>query len=144
MKIVSIANPVKLSELKDGILRDYKMESDLPPDHVFLEFCRQACRLQPSAVGIFSPEELDCRYLLSESELYIAELLKTNGGLMSSHELSLRWTNHWTQKATLHQILCSSPIIVKHSPGMYGLVGIPALGEAQHTGSEPMMYETWL
>ena len=40
-KILSVANPINISELQAGIGRDYRMKGFSPPEKVLLEFCRQ-------------------------------------------------------------------------------------------------------
>jgi hypothetical protein len=122
-KMLSVANPIKISALRSGIARDYKMKSRIPPAPVLLEFCRQACGLKQNGDTVYADCVLDFQMALSPTERYVAKLLLDHGGFMSRAELVSGWARKYPNERTLDQLLCYSPIIAKQSPGVYRLPG---------------------
>jgi len=124
-KIISVTNPIDVSALRTGIARDYRMASRVPPVPILLEFCIQACGLQRSGDSVYTNQPINLRRALSVEELCLVNLLRDSGGTMSRVELMSGWVKRNANRATLHQMLCYSPIISRHADGIYGLVGVP-------------------
>jgi len=60
-KIMSVADSVDISELRQGVSRNYRMKGLVPPSRVLLEVCRQVERFQVGdmtrSCGIRNPKE---------------------------------------------------------------------------------------
>ena len=122
-KILSVANPINITELRAGIARDYRMEGFSPPKRVLLEFCRHAPGLDVynntiSAKPGFNPDDA-----LTKAERDLARILSKHGGTMAQWELKSLCLDTGMNSLTFFHSLEYSPIISKYAVGLYGLIG---------------------
>ena len=101
-KILSVANPIYISEFWAGISRDVRMKGFSPPKSVILEFCRQAPGLRVD----------DIVHRLSEQ-----------GGSLTRSELKSVCLEMGVNRRTFYLNLVRSPIISRYGERLYGLIG---------------------
>ena len=65
-KILSVANPINISELRAGIARHYRMKGLSPPTRVLLEFCRQAPGLRVNGESVKAEPPVSSDDVLSQ------------------------------------------------------------------------------
>src|SRR5713101_7658837 len=73
-KILSVANPINISELRAGIGRDYRMKGFSPPKRVLLEFCRQAPGLRVNDETVKAEPAVNPDDVLSQIERDIVRI----------------------------------------------------------------------
>jgi hypothetical protein len=133
-KILSVANPINISELRAGIGRDYRMRGFSPPKRVLLEFCRQAPGLRVNDAAVKAEPAVNSDEVLSPVERDIVHMLSEHGGTMATSEFMSVCLGMGVNRQTFYYNLVSSPIISRHVDGLYGLIGI---GERSGRGSGP-------
>jgi len=127
-KILSVANPINISELRAGIGRDYRMKGFLPPKGVLLEFCRQAgLRVHDEAVKAVPAVNSDD--VLSQVERDIHHILSKHGGTMAAPEFKSACLGAGVIRTTFYHCMEYSPIISKRAGGLYSLIGSQRPGE---------------
>jgi hypothetical protein len=122
-KILSVANPIDISELWAGIGRDYRMKRFSPPKRVLLEFCRQAPGLRVNDETVNAEPGVSSDDILSETERDIVHMLCEHGGTMTASELTSICLGMGVNQRTFYRNLVSSPIISRYAGGQYGLIG---------------------
>jgi hypothetical protein len=122
-KILSVANPIDISELRAGIGRDYRMRGVLPPKRVLLEFCRQAPGLRVNDETVKAEPAVNSDDVLSQVEKDIVRILCEHGGTMTTSELTSVCLDMGVNRETFYYNLVSSPIISRCAEGLYGLIG---------------------
>jgi hypothetical protein len=122
-KILSVANPIDISELRAGIGRDYRMKGFSPPKRVLLEFCRQAPGLRVNEETVKAEPGVNPDDVLSGTERDIVHLLSEHGGTITPTELTSVCLGMGVNRRTFYQNLASSPIISRYGEGLYGLIG---------------------
>ena len=122
-KILSIANPIDISELQAGITRDYRMKGVSPPKRVLLEFCRQAPGLRVNDSAVKAEPAVNSDDVLSQVERDIVHIFSEHGGTMATSEFKSVCLGMGVNRRTFYQNLMRSPIISRHAGGLYGLIG---------------------
>jgi hypothetical protein len=122
-KILSVANPIDVSELRAGIGRDYRMKGLAPPNGVLLEFCRQAPGLRVNEETIKAAPAINSDDILSRTERDIVHMLSEHGGTMATSEFTSVCLGMGVNRRTFYHNLVSSPIISRHAGGLYALIG---------------------
>ena len=122
-KILSIANPVNISELRAGIARDYRMNGVSLPKIVLLEFCRQAPGLRVNGEAVKAEPAVKSDAVLSQVERDIVHILSEHDGTMATSEFKSVCLGMGVNRRTFYQNLVSSPIISRYAGGLYGLIG---------------------
>jgi hypothetical protein len=122
-KILSVANPIDISELRAGIGRDYRMKGVSPPKRVLLEFCRQAPGLRVNDEVVKAEPAVNSDEVLSQVERDIVHILSEHGGTMAASEFKSVCLGMGVNRRTFYQNLVRSPIISRHAGGLYGLIG---------------------
>jgi hypothetical protein len=122
-KILSVANPINISELWAGIGRDYRMKGVSPPKRVLLEFCRQAPGLRVNDETVKAEPRVNSDDVLSQIERDIVHLLSEHGGTITPSELKSVCLSMGVNRETFYHNLMSSPIISRYADGLYGLIG---------------------
>jgi hypothetical protein len=122
-KILSIANPVNISELRAGVARDYRMKGVSLPKRVILEFCRQAPGLRVDDEAVKAEPAVNSKNVLSQVERDIVRILSEHAGTMAASEFRLVCLGMGVNRRTFYQNLVSSPIVSRYAGGLYGLVG---------------------
>ena len=146
-KILSVANPIDISELSKGIARDYRMAGFSPPKRVLLEFCRQAPDLRVYDHTIQAMPRINPNDVLTQAERDIVRIFSEHDGAMALGELKSACLGLGMNCVTFFHTLEYSPILLKDAAGKYGLVGdrgdfcfhaVLHLGETR-AGSRPML-----
>jgi len=122
-KILSVANPINISELWAGIGRDYRMKGVSPPKRVLLEFCRQAPGMRVNDETVKAEPRVNSDDVLSQIERDIVHLLSERGGTITPSELKSVCLGMGVNRETFYHNLVSSPIISRYADGLYGLIG---------------------
>ncbi len=123
-KILSIANPINISDVRAGIGRHYRIKKFSVPERVLLEFCQQAPGLRVQDKTVKAEPGVDPNDVLSQSETHMVQLLSEHGGIMATLEFKSACLGMGMNRQTFYRGLESSPIIVKHAGGLCGLIGI--------------------
>jgi hypothetical protein len=121
-KILSIANPIDISELWAGISRDYRMKGVSPPKRILLEFCRQAPGLRVNDEAVMADPAAKSDDVLSQIERDIFHILSEHGGTMAGPEFRSVCLGRGVIRTTFYHYMEYSPIISKQAGG-YGLIG---------------------
>src|SRR5579864_180994 len=122
-KILSVANPIHISELRAGIARDYRMMGFSPPKRVLLEFCRQAPGLRVDNETVKAAPGVNADDVLTQTERDIVHILSDHGGTTSGSELKSVCLGMGASRANFYKCILYSPIISKYAVGRYGLIG---------------------
>ncbi len=122
-KILSVANPINVSELRAGIGRDYRMKGFTPPKRVLLEFCRQAPGLRVNDETVKAEPAVNSDEVLSPVERDIVHMLSEHGGTMATSEFMSVCLGMGVNRQTFYYNLVTSPIISRYVGGRYGLIG---------------------
>ena len=122
-KILSIANPINISELRAGIARDYRMNGVLLPKRVLLEFCWQAPGLRVNDEAVNAEPAVNSDDVLSQVEKDIVHILSEHGGTMVTSEFKSVCVGMGVNRSTFYLNLLNSPIISRYAGGLYGLIG---------------------
>ena len=122
-KILSIANPINISELRAGIGREYRMKGFTPPRRVLLEFCGQAPGLRVNDETVKAEPAVNSDEVLSPVERDIVHILSEHGGTMATSEFMSVCLGMGVNRQTFYYNLMTSPIISRYAGGRYGLIG---------------------
>ena len=122
-KILSIANPIDISELRTAIGRDYRMRGFSPPKRVLLEFCRQAPGLRVDDENVTAAPAINSDDVLTQTEMDIVHMLSEHGGTMGTAAFRSACLGMGVNRRTFYHNLVSSPIISRYPGGLYGLIG---------------------
>jgi len=122
-KILSIANPINISELRAGIGRDRSMKGFSPPKRVLLEFCRQAPGLRVNDETVKAEPAVNSDDVLSQVERDIVHIFSEHGGTMATSEFTSVCLGMGVNLHTFYHNLVNSPIISRYAGGLYGLIG---------------------
>jgi len=122
-RILSVANPVGISELRTGIARDPRMKRLSPPMRVFLEFCRQAPGLRLNDESVRAEPRLNPDDVLTQTEKDIVHILAEHGGKMAASEFKSVCVGMGVNRQTFYHTLVNSPIIARYAASRYGLIG---------------------
>src|SRR5579864_827061 len=131
-KILSVANPINISELRAGIARDYTMKGVSLPERVLLEFCRQTPGLHVNDEAVKAEPAVNSDDVLSQVERDIVHILSEHGGTMATSEFKSVCLGIGVNRRTFYQNLARSPIISRLTGGLYGLIGSARLSFPEH------------
>jgi hypothetical protein len=122
-KIVSVANPISVSELQASIPRDDRMKGFSPPQRVLLEFCRQAPGLHVRDDKIGARPRVNPDEVLSRIEKQMVSILSEHAGPMPVSKLMSICRRMGVNRRTRYLYLVHSPIFSKYGHGLYGVIG---------------------
>ena len=122
-KILSVANPIDISELRAGIGRDYRMKGFSVPKGVLLEFCRQAPGVRVNDETVKAEPAVNSDDVLTQIERDIVHMLSEHGGTMATSEFKAVCRVMCVNGKTYYHNLLHSPIVSRHEGGLYGLIG---------------------
>ncbi len=126
MKILSVANPVRASEMRAGIARDHRMRGISTPLHVLVELCRQLPGLRVYDDKVRAKSGVDPEQVLDEAEMKMASALSENGRVMARSKLESLCVEMGVKRSTFYHHLLYSPILANYAAGVYGLIGSEA------------------
>ena len=122
-KILSLVNPIRVSELRAGIFRGNRKKVFSPPRVVLLEFCRQAPGLEVRDDTIETKPGVNPDQVLSQIEKQMVHILYEHGGIMTVSELKSVFLRFRLNKTTCYLYLLRSPIFLKYGSHLYGVIG---------------------
>jgi hypothetical protein len=122
-KILSVANPINISELWAGIVRGPRMRGFSPPQRVLLEFCRQAPGLRVNDTTVLAEPGINSDDVLTETEKNIVRMLAEHGGIIATSEFKSACRGMRVNSITFYLNLVRSPIISTYGRHLYGLIG---------------------
>jgi hypothetical protein len=122
-KILSVANPINISELWAGISRDFTMRWFSVPKRVLLEFCRQAPGLRVDDKTVKADPVINSDGVLNRTEREIVQMLSEQGGTMTTSELTSMCLDTGMNRQTFYRTVETSPIISRYAHGSYRLIG---------------------
>jgi Sigma-70, region 4 len=122
-KVLSVANPINISELWARIGRDPRMRRFSPPRRVLLEFCRQAPGLRVNGETVLAEPEINSDDVLTQTEKDIVRILSEHGGMIATSEFKSVCFRMRVNSRTFYLNLVRSPIISTYGGHVYGLVG---------------------
>jgi hypothetical protein len=119
-KMLAVANPLPVSELRAGLGR---MGSPLAPERTLLAFCRQIDGLSARGDMIYANPGIESAEVLNKTELDILRLLTENDGCMSNSELISQSWVLGIKRPTFYQCVTYSPIVARYNGTNYRLIG---------------------
>jgi hypothetical protein len=119
-KMLAVANPLSVSELRAGLGR---MGSPLAPENTLLEFCRQIDGLSVRGDMIYANPGIESAEVLNKTEQDIFQLLSENDGCMSNSELISQSCGLGIKRPTFYQCVTHSPIVERYDGSNYRLIG---------------------
>jgi hypothetical protein len=141
-KILSVANPINISELWAGIGRDFPMKWFSAPERVLLEFCRQAPGLRVTDKTVKADPVINSNDVLSRTEREIVHMLSEHGGSMTVSELTSVCLDMGMNRQTFYRTVESSPIISRYAHSSYRLISARDRGfqiQQAHSSSAPTL-----
>jgi hypothetical protein len=129
-EVLSVANPIHISELRVEIARDYLIRGLSPPQRVLLELCRQAPRLLVNDETVEAKTGVNSEAVLSQTKRDIVRVLSERGGTLAIPE----FTSKLTLERELHELLGTgrNALIAARYYGLDGRGG----GSLQTVGDE--------
>lgn len=133
-RILSVAHPVAVGTLRDGVRRHFRQRQHgrplpliVPPRAVLLAFYEAHPAFVVTADGqIDSTEPLDYRTLLGDTERTLVEILRSSpSGILPRQELADACAAHGIKPTTFDAYLTYSAIIEHLGTGIWGLRGAP-------------------
>jgi len=121
-KILSVANPINISELWAGVGRGPRMKGFSPPQKVLLEFCRQA-GLRINDETVHAEPGINSDDVLAQAEKDIFRILSEHGGIIATSEFRSACLGMGVNTKTFYLNLVRSPIISTYGGHLYGLIG---------------------
>lgn len=123
-KILSVAPCISISEMRQGIGRDVRMNGFSPSSHVLLEFCRQIPWCNVENKYITATSQLEWKDLFKGTiEGIMCSILQTNGMVMTRTSFQNECLKHGINRNSFYKYLCYSPIITKFKDSVYGIRG---------------------
>jgi hypothetical protein len=123
-RMIAVAGRLDVSKLRQGIMREQRMQGFAMPCHALLELCRRLpfCRVKETYIQ--AQVKTSWRKAVSGVEGMLVEILKKHGPIMHRSNLqemccSGRGLGFGTFKTYLHE----SPVIEQFAPCVYGLRG---------------------
>ncbi|MGA8214444.1 MAG: hypothetical protein WB799_12685 [Candidatus Sulfotelmatobacter sp.] len=125
-KILSIAPRIRLSDLRSGVSRHYRLEGFSPPRRVLSELCGRQSGIAVDGEFVTATIPLDPSQTLSGVEATLARVLVENGPIMRRGDFEELSIKAGLTRVTFYMYLSNSPILAKFASGVYGLRGAQA------------------
>jgi hypothetical protein len=122
-KILAVSSSVSLSDSLAAMAKDYRLASFGPPLPVFAEFCRQIPGVHVAKDGMITRDAVDLSQVLSSAEQKLISILNQHGLRITWKELMKACDEIGISSATASVFASTSPLIRRHSRGVYSLVG---------------------
>lgn len=125
-KILAVAPRIRLSDLRTGVSRNYRLEGFAPPRRVLAQLCKYQPGLQVDGDWVFAIVPIARSEILSGVEAVLADILLRNGPIMTRTEFEDLSVRAGINRAAFYMYLANSPILAKYAKGVYGLRGAHA------------------
>ncbi|GAB4244497.1 MAG: hypothetical protein Kow00122_00900 [Thermoleophilia bacterium] len=125
-KIMAVARELDVLDLRRGIARHHRMEGFAPPADVLLELCRQQPLYHVRGDTVVADQSLDWHDVLGTAERLMVEVLQAHGGVMDVDAFADACRERGLKESTFYTYLDYSPLLTKHTRGVYGLRGTRA------------------
>lgn len=127
-KMLAVANPLPVSELRAGLGR--MGSTTLAPEATLLAFCRQLSGLSVRGDFVHADPQIQTTDVLNRTELDIYQLLSENNGLMSNSDLICQSHILGMKRPTFYQCVTYSPIVTRYKGNHYRLIGSAVQSDA--------------
>ena len=131
-KMLAVANPLGVSELRTGLGR---MGSPLAPECTLLALCRQIDGLSVRGDMIYANPGIEHAEVLNKTERDLFQLLSENDGCMSNSELISQCCVLGIKRPTFYQCVTYSPIVARYNGNSYRLIGSGQNANAAKSGA---------
>ncbi|MBN1908860.1 MAG: hypothetical protein JW818_03900 [Pirellulales bacterium] len=122
-KVLAVAGPVSVADLRAAVGRNRRMWKVPPPKQILLEYCRQTPGLVVDDRRIASLDPKGWREILGGVEKQLVEILERHGPVMERSELEERCVGSGMNRFSFHAFVAASPVIVQYGHSVYGLLG---------------------
>ncbi len=123
-KVLSVSPRIDVKELLAGVSRSLRPSGVAFPPAVLLEFCRCLPMCCVSGDTVAATGSIDPSTTLCSSELLLLGILKANGPLLKWRTYRALCVDAGMNQNTFGSVIRESPIIVRHSPGIYRIIGV--------------------
>lgn len=124
-RVICVAGAVRVSELRSGLQRDYRLGDAVPPCEILLRLCASDPRLSVSGGFVASRGGVELGAELTPAERTLWSVLSEQGPLMERTALERACRAAGVTRPSFQAALTYSPIVIRYAPGVYGLRGIP-------------------
>ena len=127
-KVLSVTPRINAHELRTAISRNSRPDGPFLASEALLELCRHLAICSVVGETVSASESIDPQYTLCDSEHLMLRTLKENGPLLKRSTYQALCLNAGMNKNTFNSVIGRSPIIAKHSTGIYRIIGdqVPA------------------
>ena len=123
IKMLAVAPRLDLTDLHAGIRRDERMREFVMPEYVLGELCERLPGIVVFEGYVEARERVQPAGVLESTELTLARILETQGGVMERHELEALCVAAGMKASSFNNRIAYSPIIAEYGYGRYGLRG---------------------
>ncbi len=121
-KILSVCPRIKVNRMCAALARNRRSRRPLPPPRVLLEFCRNMPGVRVEGTTVIAAAPRSWRTALADAERIVVRTLKWYGPILERAELEGLCLRAGMNRFSFNAILMSSPVIVPHGRGRYGLL----------------------
>lgn len=122
-KILAVASPIHLSELRAGLGRHYRTRGFAPPKRVLAALCSEVEGYRCEGSLVIAEPQPDWRDVVSGVEATMVATLMANGRVMPRDEFERACVGVGVNKSTFYVYLDNSPLLCRLARGVYGLRG---------------------
>lgn len=122
-KILSVADKLTIDDLRNGIMRPYRMRGYSPPRRVLKEICKQSGYKVEDGLVIADPPLKWEDVLEGTNAFDLVMALKFFGPVLTRSDFEQLCVNKGMNRTSFYMYLGASPMIQRYSRGIYGLRG---------------------
>jgi hypothetical protein len=126
-KILSVSPRIDVHEVRTGISRNSRPDGAFLPCGALLELCRLLPMCNVMGEMVFASETLDPQDTLCDSEQLMLRILRERGPLLKWGIYQTLCLNAGMNKNMFNSVIRESPIVAKHAPGIYTIIGTHVL-----------------
>lgn len=136
-KMLAVSNGLHVSELRQGLQRDYRQSGFSPPSRVLSVLLQEVGGFEIREGRAFGQPQPDWHDVLSDVEKVIYSVLGEQGPILTYAQFEAECISRGMNAATFGAYATHSPIITRFGKGIYGLVGTtPPPGLVEDIASE--------
>jgi len=122
-QILSVADKLTINDLRNGIMRPYRIGGYSPPRRVLKEICKQTgYKVENDLVIADPPLKWEC-VLEGTNAFDLVMALKFFGPVLTRTDFERLCINKGMNRTSFYMYLGASPVIQRYSRGIYGLRG---------------------
>jgi hypothetical protein len=123
-KIMCVAPRIRLSELRAGLGRPYRMQGFAPPQRVLAALVSAHDSYTLEGQVVVAVKSMNCTTVLSAVEETMVSNLRSLGGVARREDLEERCIAAGVNKSTFYVYIGYSPVIARLAHGVYALRGM--------------------